>query len=318
MTNATVPLLACAVALLLLFGAAAILLGGSSDRMRQRVRGATGIDTKPVVEAGPNIRITAPDERRLLRRFGEALGYNPELPPAYMPSLPVVTSAAGLAGLLAFWRMQMVLGDAIAVVTGVVVAAAVARFLFWRKTKLHAAELFRQIPDSVSLVLRAVRAGLPVAEALRGISREMPSPSRDEFARVVSEAALGVPLETALWHLYTRTRIREFAFFAVTLGLHAQTGGNLAETLENLADMVRRRVAMAAKARALAAEARASAAILAGLPFVSAAAISVMSPGYISELFTDPRGSSFLFAFAVLLSLGLLTIRWLIQRSTQD
>ncbi|MBX6740528.1 MAG: type II secretion system F family protein [Acetobacteraceae bacterium] len=318
MKDAALPLLACGAALLLLVAAAIVVFGGSSERMRQRVRGATGIDARPVADAGPNIRITAPDERRLLRRFAEALGYNPELPAAYAASMPVVVGAASLTALLVFWRMQIAFGDVVGAAAALAAAAAVASFLLRRKTKLYTAELFRQIPDTVSLILRAVRAGLPVGDALRSVSREMPSPSRDEFARVVGEAALGVPLETALWHLYMRTRIREFAFFAVTLGLHGQTGGNLSETLENLADMVRRRVAMAAKARALASEARASATILSGLPFVAAGAIMVLNPGYIQVLFTDPRGNNFLAAFAILLSLGLLTIRWLIQRSTQD
>jgi tight adherence protein B len=75
---------------------------------------------------------------------------------------------------------------------------------------------------------------------------------------------------------------------------------------------------MVSKARALAAEARASAAVLAGLPFATGLLLFLINPGYISELFTDPRGSNFLLTFGVLLSCGLLTIRWLIQRSTQD
>ena len=178
--------------------------------------------------------------------------------------------------------------------------------------------LFRQIPEVMALVLRAVRAGLPVAEALRSVGREMPSPTREEFARISGEALLGVPLETAVSHLYARTQIREYAFFAVTLGLTRQTGGNLAETLDLLADTVRRRVAMAGKARALASEARASAGILAALPFVVGLVITAINPGYMNEIFTDPRGNKLIVALAVLLACGLLTIRWIIKRSSQD
>ena len=75
---------------------------------------------------------------------------------------------------------------------------------------------------------------------------------------------------------------------------------------------------MVSKARALAAEARASAAVLAGLPFATGLLLFVVNPDYIGELFTDPRGGNFLLTFGVLLSCGLLTIRWLIQRSTRD
>ena len=54
------------------------------------------------------------------------------------------------------------------------------------------------------------------------------------------------------------------------------------------------------------------------MPFASGALILLTSPGYMSELFTDQRGPTFLAIFAALLSSGLLTIRWLIQRSTRD
>jgi tight adherence protein B len=126
-----------------------------------------------------------------------------------------------------------------------------------------------------------------------------------------------VPIETALSHLYARTQVREFAFFAVVMGLNRQTGGNLAETLEILADTVRRRVAMAAKAKALASEARASAAILGALPFVVGLLITAINPGYMRELFTDPRGPNLIMAFVVLLSCGMFTIRWIIKRSSE-
>jgi tight adherence protein B len=198
------------------------------------------------------------------------------------------------------------------------IAVGAARFMFRLKNKRYGAKLFAQIPDALSLVLRAVRAGLPVGEAVRSLAREMPSPTREEFSRVSGEASIGVPIETAIWHLHRRTGIREYGFFAVTLGLQAQTGGNLAETLENLADMVRRRVAMVAKTRAVTAEARMSAMILGGLPFVAGGGIVLLSPGYIALLFTDRRGPYFIAAFVSLLVTGILAMNWLIKQSTQD
>ena len=313
------PLLAGGLAALLLVAAFLTLRrGAAAGRMRERVRDVSGLGARAVVVAGPSIRVASREERGSLRRFAEAIGYNPELPAAHAASVPFVMVAATLAGAVAYWQGRTAIGSPAAVAAALVAAAAMARFLFRRKTKLYAQALFIQIPDTISLVLRAVRAGLPVSEALRTVSLEVPSPSSDEFARVTGEASLGIPLETALWNLYGRTQVREYAFFAVVLGLNSQTGGNLAETLDNLAEMVRRRVAMARKAQALAGEAKASAAILGGLPFVVAILIFIVNPDYVGVFFTDPRGSSFLIAFVVLLASGLLTIRWLIQRSTQD
>jgi tight adherence protein B len=307
-----------AVTALLLAGAAAFLMHGSkSGRMRERVRRAVDLDAATVVAADPTIRVLARDERRPLLRLAAALGYNPELPPGYAASPFFVIAAACVAAVLVYWRGEIMFGRLTGGVAAVVVAALVGRFLLRRKSRQYAELLFKQIPDAASFVTRAVRAGLPVAEALRGVSREMSSPTREEFARVMGEASLGVPIETALSHLYARTQVQEYAFFAVALGLNRQTGGNLAETLEILADTVRRRVAMAAKARALSSEARASAVILGALPFVVGLVITLINPGYMNDLFTDPRGPNVITAFVVLLSCGMLTIQWIIKRSTQ-
>jgi tight adherence protein B len=312
------PWLLAVLALLLFVAALMLLRRGNANPMRDRVRMATGIDSRPVIEVGRTIRIITRDERRMGQVIAEAFGYNPELPPAYAASILTLVAVGASIGLVLFWRVTAISGPIAGLIAALLAASAAVRFLLRRKSTAYQTLLFRQIPDTLSLILRAVRAGLPVAEAVRNVSREVPSPTSEEFTRVAGETALGVPLEAAIWHLFDRTQMREYAFFAVIIGLQGQTGGNLSETLENLADLVRRRVAMVAKARALAAEARTSAAVLTSLPFVVGLVLFLINPEYVGELFIDPRGHTFLIAFAVLLSMGLLTIRWMINRSLQD
>jgi tight adherence protein B len=163
-----------------------------------------------------------------------------------------------------------------------------------------------------------VRAGLPVGEAVRSVAREMPDPTRAEFQRLLGETAIGTPLDKALWGIYERTNLREYAFLSVVIGLQSQTGGSLAEALDNIADIVRKRVAMAAKAQALAGQAKASAGILVALPPFAGAAVSAIKPGYLDALFVDSRGNNLLTIAVVLLSLGLLVIRSMIKRSTAE
>jgi tight adherence protein B len=167
-------------------------------------------------------------------------------------------------------------------------------------------------------MVRAIRAGLPLAEALRGISREMSSPTKDEFARVVGDMAIGRPVDAALIKLHERTGLSEYAFLAVTLGLQSQTGGSLAETLDNLADIVRKRVAMAKRAKALAAEARMQAGLLVVLPFIAALAMSIIQPFYIAAFTENPTGQRMAMIGLTLMLFGLLTIRWLIRQAGRD
>jgi len=125
-------------------------------------------------------------------------------------------------------------------------------------------------------------------------------------------------VDASLFGLAERSGLTEYYFFAVTVGLQAQTGGNLAETLENLADMVRKRVAMAGKLKAMTAEARVSAIILSALPFAVGGAISLLSPGHLDPLFETDLGFRLLLIGGTLLMVGLLTIRWLLKSALKD
>jgi tight adherence protein B len=316
--QATVLLATGGIFLLLAVAVLLLLPSGNSTRLRQRARGATGIAEKPVVGPKQSIRLAVAREGGLWTLMTAALGHNSQLPRAYAASVPLVSISSALIGLLLFWQARSSVGEVISGSAAILLALAAARFQFKRKTRIYAHLLFIQIADALSLVVRSVRAGLPVGDALRSLATEMPAPTSHEFARTMGEVALGVALDQAIWNLHSRTKVREYSFLAVTLGLHAQTGGNLGETLENLVDMVRRRIALAGKARALSSEARTSCSILAGLPFVTGLIVSAVDPAYMADLFYDPRGKNFLIVFAVLLSAGLLINRWLLQRATSD
>lgn len=251
-------------------------------------------------------------------RLASILGYKAELPAAYAASPTIVAFLVAIFGVAAFNLSSRVLPVMYAALLGVLVATLFARYLFGRKNRAYTAKLFRQIPDSMSLMLRSVRAGLPVTEAVRNVGRESMSPTLEEFARVAGEAALGMPIEVAIRRLAERTKLQEYAFFAVIIGLHAQTGGNLSETLENLADMVRRRVAMAARSKALSAEGRLSAGVIAALPFVVGLLTMAFNPSYLKEFITNPNGPMLIGVFVGLLSTGLFVSHLLIQRSMED
>ena len=305
-------------ALLVVVGMLVFVESGSGQRrLLERVSATREIKTSQ--SGGPNdLLIGAPVKRSVLLRVAAWLGYQADLPPRYAASMRIVVPVACTAGIMVFAFGKSLLPPAAAALGAVVVTLFVARFQFRRRSKIYSALLFRQIPDTMSLMLRAVRAGLPVAEAVRSVSVESLSPTQEEFARAAGEAALGMPLEITLRRLSERTKIQEYAFFSVVIGLHAQTGGNLSETLENLADMVRRRVAMAGKAKALSAEGRLSAILVGALPFVVGIMTTFLTPDYMQEFVRNPKGPILIGAFAVLLSLGMFISNLMVKRSTED
>lgn len=154
-------------------------------------------------------------------------------------------------------------------------------------------------PEAIDLIVRGLRSGLPVTESIKAVGREIADPVGVEFRQIADSITFGMTLQDALWAAATRLDIPEYRFFAITLGIQQETGGNLAETLENLSSVLRRRRQMKLKIKALSSEAKASAYIIGSLPFIMLGIILLMNYGYAIMLFTDPRG-------LVMVGIGLL------------
>jgi tight adherence protein B len=175
--------------------------------------------------------------------------------------------------------------------------------------------LLRQLPDVLAMIVRSVRVGIPVMEAIRVVARETPEPTGPEFARLVDQLSIGVAIDEAILELARRCNIPEYRFFATAITLQNQTGGTLSDTLENLGDVIRKRVALAAKGKALASEARTSAMVLTALPIVTGFAQWALSPKYVGILFEDPIGHALLGAAVLSLCIGAGLIRTIIRKS---
>jgi tight adherence protein B len=158
-------------------------------------------------------------------------------------------------------------------------------------------------PDAIDLMVRALRSGLPISEAIISAAQEIGNPVGIEFSTVEGGMRMGRDLESLLWEIAKRIDAPELRFFIIALSVQRETGGNLAETLANLSDLLRRRRMMAQKVRAMSSEARASTMILGSLPFVVTALLFMTSPTYIKTLFTDPRG-----IMLIGLAIGMLTL----------
>jgi tight adherence protein B len=172
-----------------------------------------------------------------------------------------------------------------------------------------------QFALGLGVIIRCVRAGLPVTEGMRAVSMEIPWPTGPEFRRAVDQIQLGEGFESALQGLADRCALTDYRFFAVSVSLQRQTGGNLTETLENLSDTIRKRRAVRLKARALTSETRATVWVLALLPVVVGAILMVVNPPYVMQLFTTPGGRQLLGIAILVQMVGLAIIRALSRRA---
>lgn len=176
-------------------------------------------------------------------------------------------------------------------------------------------QLYNQFPDCLAMIVRSVRAGVPLTEAIRIVAKESPEPSSIEFGRVAADLAIGVSVADALKSLAERAEITEFRFFSTALILQSQTGGRLGETLDNLGQIVRKRMALKSRGHALAAEAKMTAMILGGLPVLAAGGLYLMNPPYVEVLFYDPTGQKILMAALASLGVGAFIMKTTITKS---
>jgi len=212
------------------------------------------------------------------------------------------------------WMSRGVLGD-ISIVTLPVAWIFFSRRYFGWFEKRRRTLLLRQFPDALSMIVRSIRVGIPVMEAIRIVARETPAPSADEFTHLLDQVAIGSSLEDAVADLARRSGLAEYRFFATTLALQNQTGGTLSDTLDGLADVIRKRAALKSRAKALTSEARASAMILTALPFGTGGLMYLVNPPYMMLLFEHPTGKTLLTGAILSLGLGVMTIRTIIQKS---
>ncbi len=146
------------------------------------------------------------------------------------------------------------------------------------------------LPNALDIIVRGVKAGLPLGDTLRIIANESPEPVRSEFRKIVETQALGLTLPEAVEKMAQRVPVSETNFFSIVIGIQSKAGGNLSEAIANLSRTLRERKKMKGKIGAMAMEAKASAIIIGLVPFVVTGLLYLSSPKYISLLWSTQHG----------------------------
>ncbi len=315
---AMTTLLLVASLLLIAFSSAGIVLLRADARHRAILARVHGI-ASPHRRAGAPVAASA----RLMSVLPTAtvkwkmkalIGMDPHRRDPY-PLLPIlVMPGALIPGYVAQWLLHGLLGG-FAWLLLPVVTLVVTRSVYRGSDAKRTQTLYKQFPDALAMIVRAVRVGIPVTEALRAVAQEASEPTSLEFRRLHDQVGVGTALEDGLREMAARNRLPEYRFFATALALQSQTGGGLTETLENLAEVIRKRLALQSRGYALASEARTSAGVLTALPVFSCAALAVLNPGYIASLFEPGSGQTLFGVTVVWLGLGMFVMRLMIRKS---
>jgi tight adherence protein B len=187
------------------------------------------------------------------------------------------------------------------------------RWLLSFLRKRREAKFIDGLADAVDIIVRGVKAGLPLGDCIRMITMESSEPLKTEFRLIMETQAIGMPLGEACGKLYERTPLPEANFFGIVVAIQQKAGGNLSEALGNLSKVLRDRKKMRAKIQAMSQEAKASAAIIGALPIAVMILVYLTSPQYITLLFTNPTGHIMLAGSAVWMTMGVLVMKKMIN-----
>jgi tight adherence protein B len=291
----------CAIGVALVFGLVTLALGGGSAE-RQYKRRLNLVYHRAQGNSSPEATAV-----RSLSREQSATGFD-RIARDWLPRRELLAArlartgrtitigryAMAMVGLAVLAASGLWIGTGLGLLSclsiGLLIGVLLPHLVIGRMGKRRVAAFVALFPDAIDLIVRALRSGLPVSEAIVGAGHEIADPVGTELRLVESGMRMGRDLDTLLWDVAKRIDAPEFRFFVIALSVQRETGGNLGETLANLSDILRRRRQMQAKARAMASETRATTMILGGLPVLVVGVLSLTSPHYLTPLFHDVRG----------------------------
>jgi tight adherence protein B len=179
--------------------------------------------------------------------------------------------------------------------------------------KRREAKFLYNFPDAVDVIVRGIKAGLPLLDSLKLIASESDEPIRSEIRSIIETQTVGIPLGEACLKLYERMPVAEANFFGIVISIQQRAGGNLSETLGNLSRVLRDRKKMKAKIQAMSMEAKASAAIIGALPLIVMTLVYLTSPHYIELLWTQPFGRVMMACSGTWMAIGVFVMKKMIN-----
>ena len=200
----------------------------------------------------------------------------------------VLITMAAIGGIAGFLIMAASRSGLTAGLAALELGCVVPVLVLMLKRRSRWKAMTAQLPDSIDIVVRSLRAGHPVPTSIAMVAREMRDPIATEFGLVVDEMTYGLNLDTALSNLARRVGLNDLRFLVVAVMIQSQVGGNLAEILNGLSRVIRERAKMRAKIRALSAEGRFSAVLLSILPFALIGVINLVAPQFYTKVSDDP------------------------------
>ncbi len=219
-----------------------------------------------------------------------------------------------LAGIVCAGLLYLIGQPVILVICGFVTGLfGVPKLVLGKLASSRQSKFLEDFPDLLEAVVRLLKAGMPVSEAVAMSAKEFNGPAGEEMAIMYDQQKIGIPLHEAAREACHRMPLTEMNMFATSLAIQAQTGSSLSDVLMNLSGMIRARFRLKRKVKALSSEAIASAGIIGALPVLVATGMYFTNREYINILFEDSFGNVLLIGAVVWMCIGIMTMKIMIN-----
>jgi len=229
------------------------------------------------------------------------------------------------------WTVSSVMGISVLATAGVtwmssyflpsiflsVIAGAIAGSIPYVTLLIFREQRFRKcdelLPEAIDLMARGLRAGHALTAVIEMVSTEIADPISTEFKRLHEEHQLGLSLRDATMNLVSRLPRDDMRFLATAILLQKETGGNLAVILDKTAAVARERARLRGQLRIYTAQGRITGWVLCLMPFIMFGLLSAINWEFEKLLITEPFGRTLIYTGLVLMLLGVLVIRKIID-----
>ena len=301
-------------------GGAMLVMAPATSRVADRLDILTGVTAAPGAKDAllkDNSVLSRPLDdapnmiAQLFERFGNCeLLFEQADTTLTITKFAAVSAMLGLAGCAV--AMAMHAPAATVPLPGFLAGSLPMLWIFWRRKKRLKA-FGAQLPDSLEMIARALRAGQSLAFGFNAVAAEMPAPIGREFGRAYEEQNLGIALDDSLRAMCKRVPNLDLRFFVTAVVLQRQTGGDLSEIFDKIGALIRDRFRILGAVQALTGEGRLSGVVLMALPLVLFVAVYQLNPTYVSMLWTDPMGKKMLAGAIVMQVLGAIVIKKIVD-----
>lgn len=229
--------------------------------------------------------------------------------PTQLLMVMVVLGVVSFVLLSLFSRAELIVRIGVSVVMGYG-----AMYVWLRNKAKKRIELFEeQLPDAVELIVRSLRVGHPIGQAITTVAQEMPDPIGTEFGLIADESTYGAEITESLTKMAQRIEVQDLNFLAVAVNIQTQSGGNLAEILDGLSKVIRSRFKLFRRVKAITAKARWSGWFLSLFPIVALIMINLLEPNYYDDVRDTSAFTPAAIIVAVLLVVNIFFMRALVN-----